>query len=200
MSPRSEATSTSAPPTTSSTTLATTKNPPRNAEGFQRVTQTETSITLRWDKVDNILNYILNGKEINVPASDKTEVEYTISNLTNGTKYNFQLFTVFEDVRSSGVNLTAVTAPLNAEDFRSVEQTETSITLGWKNVDVTFNYTLVFNGKDINFTASDETEVKHTISKLTNGTKYNFQLFTVFEYAKSPGVNLTAVTGKMLSL
>jgi len=91
-------------------------------------------------------------------------------------------------------------APLNAEDFRSVEQTETSITLGWKNVDVTFNYTLVINGEGINVTASDETEVKHTIPDLTSGTKYNFQLFTVFEYAKSTGAYLTAVTGKMFEL
>jgi len=91
-------------------------------------------------------------------------------------------------------------APLNAEEFRSFTQNETSITLRWENVDATFNYTLVINGEGINVNASDETEVKYTIPDLTSGTKYNFQLFTVFEYAESTGVNLTAVTGKMFSL
>ncbi|XP_033975824.1 receptor-type tyrosine-protein phosphatase H isoform X3 [Trematomus bernacchii] len=182
--------------TTSSTILTTTENPPRNAEGFQTVTQTETSITLGWKNVHATFNYTLvfNGTEINVIASADPEVKHTIPDLTSGTKYNFQLFTVFEYAKSTGVNLPAVTAPRNAEDFRSVEQTETSITLGWKNVDATFNYTLVINGEGINVNASDETEVKYTIPDLTNGTKYNFQLFTVFEYAKSTGVNLTAVT------
>ncbi|KAI9536670.1 hypothetical protein NQZ68_031745 [Dissostichus eleginoides] len=199
MSPTSEATSTSAPPTTSSTTLTTTKNPPSNAEGFRTVTQTETSITLRWDKVDDILNYTLvfNGKEINVTATADPEVKHTISTLTSGTKYNFQLFTVFEDVRSSGVNLTAVTAPLSAGGFRTVTQTETSITLRWDKVDDILNYTLVFNGNEINVTATADPEVKHTIPDLTSGTKYNFQLFTVFEDVKSTGVNLTAVTAPL---
>ncbi|KAK1881820.1 Receptor-type tyrosine-protein phosphatase H [Dissostichus eleginoides] len=172
---------------------------PRNAEGFRTVTQTETSITLRWDKVDDILNYTLvfNGKEIIVTATADPEVKHTISTLTSGTKYNFQLFTVFEDVRSSGVNLTAVTAPLSAGGFRTVTQTETSITLRWDKVDDILNYTLVFNGNEINVTATADPEVKHTIPDLTSGTKYNFQLFTVFEDVKSTGVNLTAVTAPL---
>ncbi|XP_044193633.1 receptor-type tyrosine-protein phosphatase eta-like isoform X2 [Thunnus albacares] len=167
---------------------------PRNAEEFKSVGQTETSITLQWNKVEDILNYILlfNGSEINVTAS-ADQVTYTISGLTSGTKYDFTLFTVFENVRSSGVNLTAVTEPRNAEDFKSVGQNETSITLQWNKVEDILNYTLVFNGSEINVTASAD-QVTHKVSGLTSGTKYDFTLFTVFEYAKSSGVNLTAVT------
>ncbi|XP_042254372.1 receptor-type tyrosine-protein phosphatase eta-like isoform X7 [Thunnus maccoyii] len=167
---------------------------PRNAEEFKSVRQTETSITLQWNKVDDILNYILvfNGKEINVTAS-ADQVTYTIPGLTSGTKYNFTLFTVFETVRSSGAKLTAVTEPRNAEDFKSVGQTETSITLQWNKVDDILNYTLVFNGSEINVTASAD-QVTHKVSGLTSGTKYDFTLFTVFENVKSSGVNLTAVT------
>ncbi|KAI4807937.1 hypothetical protein KUCAC02_027709, partial [Chaenocephalus aceratus] len=225
---------------------------PLNTENVKSVEQTETSITLRWKNVDATFNYtlVINGEEMNVPASADTEakhtipdlpsgtkynfqlftvfegvkstgvnltavtadteVKHTIPDLTNGTKYNFQLFTVFEyarstgvnltavtGVKSTGVNLTAVTAPLNTENVKSVEQTETSITLRWKNVDATFNYTLVIKGEEMNVPASADTEVKHTIPDLTNGTKYNFQLFTVFEYARNTGVNLTAVTAPL---
>ncbi|XP_034070367.1 receptor-type tyrosine-protein phosphatase H-like isoform X5 [Gymnodraco acuticeps] len=194
-----EATSSSEPPTTSSTSLTKTMTPPRDAEGFKSLAQTETSITLRWKNVDATFNYtlVINGEEIIVTATAGPEVKHTIRDLTNGTKYNFQLFTVFEYARSTGVNLTAVTAPPNAEGFKSLAQTETSITLGWKNVDATFNYTLVIKGEEMNVPASADTEVKHTIPDLPSGTKYNFQLFTVFEYARSTGVNLTAVTAPL---
>ncbi|XP_063750219.1 receptor-type tyrosine-protein phosphatase H-like isoform X2 [Eleginops maclovinus] len=169
---------------------------PRRAGGFRTVTQNENSITLRWDKVDAILNYTLefNGKEIHVTASADPEVQYTIPGLTSGTKYNFQLFTVFEGVRSTGVDLTAVTAPRRAGGFKNVTQNETSITLQWDKVDSILNYALGFNGTEINVTASADPKVQHTIPGLTSGTKYNFQLFTVFEGVRSTGVDLTAVT------
>ena len=87
---------------------------PRNTDDFKSIGQNETSITLQWNKVNDILNYILelNGHEINVTASQEDEVTYTVPGLTSGTKYDFSLFTVFENVRSSGVNLTAVTGEM----------------------------------------------------------------------------------------
>ncbi|XP_053197056.1 receptor-type tyrosine-protein phosphatase H-like [Scomber japonicus] len=169
---------------------------PRNADDFKSIGQNETSITLQWNKVNDILNYTLefNGHEINVTASQEDKVTYTVPGLTNGTKYDFSLFTVFENVRSSGVNLAAVTAPRNADDFKSIGQNETSITLQWNKVNDILNYILVFNGHEINVTASQEDKVTYTVSGLTNGTKYDFSLFTVFEHDRSSGVNLTAVT------
>ncbi|XP_039991340.1 receptor-type tyrosine-protein phosphatase H-like [Xiphias gladius] len=171
---------------------------PRNAEDFKSVGQSGTSITLQWKKVNGILNYTLvySEGEINVTASAEHEqVTHTISDLTSGTKYDFSLFTVFEYVRSSGVNVTAVTAPRNAEGFKSVGQSETSITLQWKKVNGILNYTLVYSEGEINVTASAEHEqVTHTISDLTSGTKYGFSLFTVFENVRSSGVNVTAFT------
>ncbi|XP_038592525.1 receptor-type tyrosine-protein phosphatase H-like isoform X3 [Micropterus salmoides] len=171
---------------------------PRNSEEFKSVGQNETSITLQWKKVNGILNYVLefNGKVINVTASEGQEhVTHTIMELTSGTKYNFSLFTVFENVRSSGVDITAVTAPRNSEEFKSVGQNETSITLQWKKVKEALSYIILFNGNEINVTASDRQEhVTHTIMELTSGTKYNFSLFTVFENVRSSGVDITAVT------
>ncbi len=87
---------------------------PRNPEEFKSVGQNETSINLQWTKVDNILNYTLwfNESEINVTASEGQEMTHTILGLTSGTKYDFTLFTLFENVKSSGEILTAVTGKM----------------------------------------------------------------------------------------
>ncbi|XP_076616431.1 receptor-type tyrosine-protein phosphatase H-like isoform X3 [Chaetodon auriga] len=171
---------------------------PLNAKEFRPIGQNETSITLQWAKVDGLLNYmLLYGEEkIDVSASAEHEqVTHTISGLTSGTKYDFILFTVFENVNSSGVNLTAATAPLNAKEFRPIEQNETSVTLQWAKVDGFPNYMLLYGEEKIDVSASAEHEqVTHTISGLTSGTTYDFILFTVFENVNSSGVNLTAAT------
>ncbi|XP_038570802.1 tenascin-like [Micropterus salmoides] len=171
---------------------------PRNTEEFKSVGQNENSVTLQWRKVNDILNYVIlfSGSEINVAASEGQEhVTHTISELTSGTKYDFSLFTVFENVRSRGVHITAVTAPRNTEEFKSVGQNENSVTLQWRKVNHILNYVILFSGSEINVAASEGREhVTHTISELTSATKYDFSLFTVFENVRSRGVNIAAVT------
>ncbi|XP_039472537.1 receptor-type tyrosine-protein phosphatase H-like [Oreochromis aureus] len=163
---------------------------PRNTEEFQAVDQNETSITLMWKAVPNIDSFLLvfNGREINISNSTK---EYRVSDLTSGTRYSFTLFTVFGNVNSSGVNCIAVTAPRNAEEFKAVDQNETSITLMWKAVPNIDSYLLVFNGREINISNSTN---EYTVSDLTSVTRYSFTLFTVFGNVSSSGVNCIAVT------
>ncbi|KAF0025362.1 hypothetical protein F2P81_022243 [Scophthalmus maximus] len=180
------------------TTIPTTKPPPGDAKDFELVGQNETSVTLQWKKVENILTYTLvfPGREINITALVEAElVRQVTSGLTSGTLYNFTLFTVSENVRSSGVNLIAVTVPRNTEEIKSVGQNETSVTLQWKKVEHILTYTLGFSGGEINVTALVEDElVTHTIPDLSSGTEYSFSLVTVFASVKSSGVNHTAVT------
>ncbi|XP_039879482.1 receptor-type tyrosine-protein phosphatase H-like isoform X11 [Simochromis diagramma] len=163
---------------------------PRNADKFKKNGQNETSITLGWKTVPNIDNYILafNEREINISNSEK---EYRVLNLTSGTRYNFTLFTVFGNVRSSGVNCIAFTAPRNADEFKKNGQNETSITLGWKTVPNIDNYILAFNEREINISNSEK---EYRVLNLTSGTRYNFTLFTVFGNVRSSGVNCIAVT------
>nr|XP_024659212.1 receptor-type tyrosine-protein phosphatase H isoform X4 [Maylandia zebra] len=163
---------------------------PRNADDFKKNGQNETSITLEWKTVLNIDKYILafNEREININNSEK---EYRVSDLTSGTRYNFTLFTVFGNVRSSGVNCIAVTAPRNADDFKKNGQDETSITLGWKTVPNIDKYILAFNEREININNSEK---EYRVLNLTSGTRYNFTLFTVFGNVRSSGVNCIAVT------
>uniref|UniRef100_A0A3Q1CLQ0 Uncharacterized protein n=1 Tax=Amphiprion ocellaris TaxID=80972 RepID=A0A3Q1CLQ0_AMPOC len=170
---------------------------PSNAEGFRSTGQNETSITLQWNQVNNIVGYILqfNGSETNfIAAAGDGPINHTVSSLTAGTKYTFTLFSVFWHI-SSGVNVTAVTAPQNAEGFRSTGQNETSITLQWNQVNGNVSYILQFNGSETNFSAAaGDGPITHTVSSLTSGTKYTFTLFSVFENVRSSGVNIAAVT------
>ncbi len=54
-----------------------------------------------------------NDTEINISAPDGDgPVTHTVSSLSAGTKYTFTLFSVFEDVRSNGVEITAVTGKM----------------------------------------------------------------------------------------
>lgn len=74
--------------------------------------QDETSITLTWDKVNNISSYALQyeSKEdtINAPHQDAS-VTLEVSPLQAGTQYDFTLITRFEKVNSTGFSFNAVT-------------------------------------------------------------------------------------------
>ncbi|AWP17607.1 putative receptor-type tyrosine-protein phosphatase H [Scophthalmus maximus] len=58
------------------TTIPTTKPPPGDAKDFELVGQNETSVTLQWKKVENILTYTLvfPGREINITALVEAEL------------------------------------------------------------------------------------------------------------------------------
>ncbi|XP_041840352.1 uncharacterized protein LOC121639258 [Melanotaenia boesemani] len=165
---------------------------------FRAAAQNETSITLQWSKVNNNVSFVLqfNGLETNITAPDGDgPVTYTVSSLTAGTEYTFTLFYVFENIRSSGEQLTAVTAPLNAFSFRPSGQDETSITLQWSKVNNNVGFIVQFNGLEMSITAPDGDEpVILTVGYLTAGTKYKFTLFSVFENVRSSGISIDTAT------
>ncbi|XP_039869474.1 receptor-type tyrosine-protein phosphatase H-like [Simochromis diagramma] len=171
---------------------------PPKAETFRSLGQNETSITLQWNKVNNNVSFVLqfNGTETKISApAGNGPVNHTVSSLTAGTQYTFTLYSVFENVRSSGVSITAVTAPSNAQNLISSGQNETSITLQWNKVNNNVSFVLQFNGTETNISApAGNGPVNHTVSSLTAGTQYTFTLYSVFENVRSSGVSITAVT------
>ncbi|XP_034020940.1 tenascin-X-like [Thalassophryne amazonica] len=171
---------------------------PLNAEDFRSVGQNETSITLQWLNRNRTVSYIIqyDGSEKNINVPDGTgPIILTVPSLTPENKYSFTIFAVFENIRSSGVNITAITAPLNAEGFRSTRENETSITLQWLHTKRTVSYIVQYDGMEKNVSAPDETgPVNLTISSLRPGTKYSITLFTVSENIRSSGTSITAVT------
>ncbi|XP_036072588.1 uncharacterized protein LOC112156145 isoform X3 [Oryzias melastigma] len=171
---------------------------PQNPKNLWQLTQNESSITLQWNRMNNVSFVLrLDGTETNIIASNGDGPEtYTFSSLTAQTKYTVTLFSVFENVRSSGQQLTAVTAPQNAKSFKASTQNETSITLQWDKVNNNVSFVLQFNGTETNIRApAGDGVVNHTVSSLTARTKYTFTLFSVFENVRSSGVNITAATG-----
>ncbi|XP_014832990.1 PREDICTED: macrophage mannose receptor 1-like [Poecilia mexicana] len=175
------------------------KKIPPNTEGLRASGQDESSITLQWNKINNSTSFVLqfNGSETNISSPDGDgPVNYTVSSLTAGTRYTFTLFSVFENVRSSGVSIVAATAPQNPEDFRPATQDESSITLQWNKINNSTSFVLQFNGSETNISSPDgDGPVTHTVSSLTAGTRYTFTLFSVFESIRSSGVSIVAATG-----
>ncbi|XP_016533233.1 deleted in malignant brain tumors 1 protein-like [Poecilia formosa] len=170
---------------------------PQNTGGFTNSAQDECSITLQWNKINISTSFVLqyDGIETNINAPDGDgPVIHTVSSLTAGTRYTFTLFSVFESIRSSGVQLTAVTTPQNAEGFTNSGQNESSITLQWNKINNN-GFVLQYDGIETNISSPDgDGPVIHTVSSLTAGTRYTFTLFSVFEGIRSSGVQLTAVT------
>lgn len=67
-------------------------------------------------------------------------------------------------------------------------------------MDGVLDYRLVFSREQINVSASvSQEQVTHAIYGLTNGTKYSFSVFAVFENIQSSGTELTAATGELSS-
>ncbi|XP_078792375.1 uncharacterized protein LOC101161675 isoform X1 [Oryzias latipes] len=175
---------------------------PQNPQNIRQTTQNESSITLQWNKVNNVSFVLqLDGTETSITATDGDgPVTYTFSSLTAQTKYTVILFSVLENVRSSGQKLTVVTAPPNAKNCKASGQNESSITLQWDKVNTNVSFVLQFNGTETNISApAGDAVIHHTVSSLTAGTKYTFTLFSVFENVRSTGVNITAATGMIFN-
>ncbi|XP_027894837.1 uncharacterized protein LOC114157866 [Xiphophorus couchianus] len=174
---------------------------PENAKAFKASNQDETSITLQWNEINNNISFILqfNGRETSIRAPDGDgPVNHTVSSLSPGTKYTFTLFSVFNNIRSSGVQLAAATAPINADDFRASSQDETNITLQWNKINNNISFILQFNGRETSIRAPDgDGPVNHTVSSLSPGTNYTFTLFSVFNNIRSSGVSITAATSQI---
>ncbi|XP_029383488.1 receptor-type tyrosine-protein phosphatase H isoform X2 [Echeneis naucrates] len=170
--------------------------PPNN---FKAVGQSETSINLQWDKVSNYSGYLLqyNKNETNITETDSDPVSYNVSDLTSATAYTFTLYTVFGGITSTGVNLTAYTAPPPPTNFTAVGQSETSINLQWDKVSNDYSYSLQYNDTETNITEPYGDTVSYNVSDLTSGTAYTFTLYTVFGGITSTGVNLTAYTAPL---
>ncbi|RVE59552.1 hypothetical protein OJAV_G00190000 [Oryzias javanicus] len=170
---------------------------PTDTESFMTLRQNETSITLRWKRVENISNYILfiNGaNENNITQESTDDITHVVGDLTSGMRHEFSLFTAFEYARSRGNNITAVTAPTDAENFTHLNQNESSITLTWNSENNIFNYILETNSAENNISQQSPGPVNYVVLNLNPGTRYQFRLFTVLDGVRSRGDNITAVT------
>ncbi|XP_063076940.1 receptor-type tyrosine-protein phosphatase H-like [Engraulis encrasicolus] len=159
-----------------------------------------TTVDLEWTEVNTAYTYILkyNGEVIPItelPAEGNT-AKYRVHSLTAGTKYEFTLITVFENVNSTGHEFTAVTVPDDVTEVTVTNPSKTTVDLEWTKVNNAYTYILKYNGEVIPITElpAEGNTVTHTVSSLTAGNKYDFTLFTVFEGVSSTGLDFSEVT------
>ncbi|XP_046906715.1 receptor-type tyrosine-protein phosphatase H-like [Hypomesus transpacificus] len=100
----------------SGTKLTAITTPVNVAGGVQVTERSQNTVTLQWIPVNGISDYILliNNRQINISADevsahDRVELMHVVTGLTPGTEYNLTFFSVFEGVRSSGINDFTVT-------------------------------------------------------------------------------------------
>ncbi|CAN9509453.1 unnamed protein product [Ophioblennius macclurei] len=171
---------------------------PPNPSNVRSAGQNETAIVLEWSNSDN-LDFILrfNGAEAIVsPSSDVQMVTTVVPFLTAATEYTFTVFSVLGGVRSSGVDITAATAPPNPPDVTIAGQNTTSVTLQWSKLSSNVSFILrSSDGIETLVRAPDgDGPVTVTVSSLSPSTRYTFFIFSVFENIASSGVFITAVT------
>uniref|UniRef100_A0A672GP49 Uncharacterized protein n=1 Tax=Salarias fasciatus TaxID=181472 RepID=A0A672GP49_SALFA len=173
-----------------------------DVENFRSTRQDETSITLQWNKVNDDVSFILQFDGVETPiTAGFTPITYTVSSLTAATEYRFTLYSVFEDIRSSGISITAVTAPPSITSLEVSGKNESSVTLQWSKVNSNITFILQFNGTETNIRAPDgDGPVTHTVSSLNSATEYSFTVFSVFENVRSSGVSITVVTDFVVGL
>ncbi|KAJ0015903.1 hypothetical protein NQD34_014193 [Periophthalmus magnuspinnatus] len=182
-------------PFKSTTSLINPPTAPKNVEDFRAINQNESSITLQWTMTEGITLYTLKfpGSETNF--TEEGPGTHVVPNLNSSTEYDFTLYSVFEDIRSTGANLTASTVPSKVNGFKAVSENEKNITLQWNNENKNINYSLWFNEEYTHFTAKDFGETaNYTVLNLNDTTIYNFTLFTVFLNKSGDGVSISAAT------
>ncbi|XP_061765342.1 receptor-type tyrosine-protein phosphatase H [Nerophis ophidion] len=166
---------------------------PEDVKNVDVVTQTESSITLSWDKVGNISTYTLQcTPDCNITKRDmsygwKAVVMREVSSLAAGKRYSFTLITMFENVTSTGFTFAASTVPSMVAVVNVTERSETSLTLAWEKMDAQWTYLLHIHGTNVTVKS---TNVSHSFTSLQPGTEYPFTVITMFS-----GLNSTAYTG-----
>ncbi|XP_061911796.1 receptor-type tyrosine-protein phosphatase H isoform X2 [Entelurus aequoreus] len=165
---------------------------PEDVKYVDVVTQTESSITLSWDKVGNISTYTLQCVDCNITKEDmtfgwKAVVMREVSSLAAGKRYNFTLITVFENVNSTGFTFAASTLPSMVAVVNVTERSDTSLTLAWEKMDAQWTYLLHIYGTNVTVKSSN---VSHSFTSLQPGTEYPFTVITMFS-----GLNSTTYTG-----
>ncbi|XP_037135029.1 receptor-type tyrosine-protein phosphatase H [Syngnathus acus] len=179
---------------------------PENVADVTAQDQNETSITLKWDKVNNISTYFLlydlhgNAKEERVdPSPYQTYVTHVVAFLSAGRKYHFRIITEYLGVNSTGFVFSAPTAPEDVEHVHVVTQSESSITLSWSKVGESTTYILHYGNHSTHIRAdgsavNPKSTVTYEVPSLAAGTKYNFTLFAVFGNVTSTGFTFDKAT------
>ncbi|XP_039522534.1 receptor-type tyrosine-protein phosphatase H-like isoform X2 [Pimephales promelas] len=170
---------------------------PSNVGSVSVVNREETYITLQWKKVNNRSDYIYELKNWTLISPNDSFVQHNVTSLSPGTEYFFTLYTVFEDVKSSGYNFSNVTVPSNiANPPKVVDFNDTDVTFQWITSNIAYNYSLERSNtsREYIYNIAEGIEVTRHINGLNPATNYNFTLYTEFFDVRSTGYKFSHTT------
>ena len=155
-------------------------------------------VTLSWDNPNDtsITKYQYRqktvtgdyGSWIDIPNSDKDTITHTVTGLTNGTRYTFELRAVNDtgDGPASTVNARPIAVPAAPTNL-SATPGNGQVALTWddpENDTITgYQYRQATgSGASLDWSDSNDssaTTITHTVTGLTNGTAYSFEVRAV---------------------
>lgn len=170
---------------------------------------TESSVTLNWDKNENADGYIVyiykDSKWQHIAVLKGNEnTSYTAQGLDSTSAHTFSV-KAFKNHRSgtiysSPVKIIAYTLPEGVQNFTVTDMTESSLTIGWDKLSGASGYALysLDNGSWVQISDLSADNTSYTLSGLKAGTAKKFSLKAYIladdKYLYSSPVTLNAVT------
>jgi len=207
---------------TSKEVSTTTKDVPKPAN--IKTATGDGQVTLTWDKTDDASKYAVSlynastGK-YNTLSTSITGTSYTVTGLTNGTKYQFLVQAYAGGTWSKYTTADHVSATPNGTKPTDIEVTTASgkVTLNWNAVEGATKYAVSIykgTGNNYNTLSTSITGTSYTATGLTNGTTYQFLVqayvggkwstFTTADHVsvtpngtKPSGIKATTASGKV---
>lgn len=173
--------------------IFTTTTNPSKVDHVTTVNRTTSSMTLKWNKVENCDGY----KIYKYNKTDKTytyfktiegknSTSYELEKLTSGTTYRYSVRS-YKKIGKYTYNgdysnvLTTTTLPLKVKHFKLDKRTSTSITLAWDKVSRAEGYRIYrYNSESKKYELLDEVEGNekniYTDEKLVSGKNYSYKV------------------------
>ncbi|XP_066436931.1 tenascin isoform X2 [Eleutherodactylus coqui] len=167
---------------------------------------TDTSALITWIKplaeIDGVsLTYGTGNEPRTTVELSEDEIQYAMNNLRPDTEYEIVLISRRGELTSSPISETFTTDLDTPKNLRKVAQTESTITLEWKNTLANIDYYRIkfaplFGGdhEEITVPRSNQATTKVTLTELRPGTEYGIGLTAVKQDKESSPATINAVT------
>ena len=165
---------------------------PSKVTGLQKVSSTETSISVKWNTSTNATGYILSYKAKSASSWTERSVNstsYSITGLTAGTQYEIKVTAVNGSTKGTASDVLTVSTesatvtpavPSKVTGLQKVSSTETSISVKWNTSTNATGYILSYKAKSASsWTERSVNSTSYSITGLTAGTQYEIKVTAV---------------------
>ncbi|CAL8296546.1 unnamed protein product [Boreogadus saida] len=152
-----------------------------------------TAVSLTWLRQDDhktgySYQVTVLKNDTQIQQLNTTTENYTVTSLTPGVNYTFQVSTVVQGVKSTEESTSSYTVPKAVTDLKVADVNTTAVSLTWLKQDdhktgYSYQVTVLENVNQIQ-QLNTPTE-NYTVTSLTPGVNYTFQVSTVVQGVKS---------------